>query len=80
MRRGAQIRFTMAEEAPAVLRVVDAGGRPVRVVIERVLPPGAHTAFWDGRDRKGGRVGSGIYFFQLMAGENTATRKIVAIP
>ena len=37
------------------------------------------AAYWDGRNNLGEPVGSGVYFYQLQAGEFSATRKLVIL-
>lgn len=40
--------------------------------------PGAKQAFWDGTDRQGRKVASGIYYFQLIVnGERRGVKKMV---
>jgi hypothetical protein len=47
-------------------------------------PAGRYTtkskaAYWDGRDSLGEKVASGVYYYQLQAGEFRATRKMVIL-
>ena len=35
------------------------------------------AAYWDGRDRFGEKVASGVYYYTLEAGDFKATRKMV---
>ncbi|MDE0428001.1 MAG: hypothetical protein OXN25_24355 [Candidatus Poribacteria bacterium] len=35
------------------------------------------AAYWDGRNVQGEKVASGLYFFTLLAGDFTATRKML---
>ena len=40
--------------------------------------PGSYEAFWDGLDRSGRKVASGIYYFQLIVnGERRGVKKMV---
>jgi hypothetical protein len=64
------------------LRIFDVRGRLVRTVVgpdSGVLDPGIHTFMWDGKDGGGRRVASGVYFFKLDAGGQTAARKVVLL-
>ncbi len=36
-----------------------------------------HIVLWDGRDEAGNSVASGLYFYQLKAGDLTVTRKMI---
>jgi hypothetical protein len=59
------IAFELAAEQDIRLDVLDVRGRLVRTLVENRLEAGAHDVSWDGRDRMGGRVRRGIYFFRL---------------
>jgi hypothetical protein len=76
------IRFAIPRPLPVDLRIFDVRGRLVRTVIgpeSGILDPGTHTLMWDGRDGRGRRVASGIYFLRLGAGGQTAARKVVLL-
>jgi hypothetical protein len=73
------ILFDLPERADVSLKVFDVRGRRVRVLEDAPLAAGRYNYAWDGRDSHGRRVASGIYFYRLVAGENTATRKMTLI-
>jgi murein DD-endopeptidase MepM/ murein hydrolase activator NlpD len=73
------IQYTLAEPAPIRLAVFDARGALVAVLVEGPRTQGRHTAQWDGRDADGKPVASGVYFFRLVAGKQTLTRKSVLL-
>ena len=75
------IVFDLALRAPVTLRLYNAAGRLVRTLATgEEMAPGSHAVEWDGVDDGGARVGAGIYFTQLTAGTEKATRRIVAVP
>jgi hypothetical protein len=51
----------------------------VRTVENRRLGAGPHHAVWDCRDSDGRGVAPGIYFVRMVAGDFTATRKLVVL-
>jgi len=76
------INFSVPREAGQThisLRVYDIRGALVRVLVDETRRPGSHAAFWDGTDRSGRRVPSGIYLYRLQAGEAAFTRKMVVL-
>jgi hypothetical protein len=76
---GTEIRYETARQARVTIRVYDALGRQVCVLVDGVKPPGEHLARWDGRNDRGERVTSGVYFYNIEAGEFSATRKMLVL-
>lgn len=82
MRSLTRIDFTLAGAAgvvPVVLRIYDAQGRLVRTLMETAEPvPAQCTANWDGKNEKGEKSGSGIYYYRLeVAGAHFSKRLIL---
>ncbi len=73
------IRFDLAEGGPVKLGVYDVSGRLVRELVDATLPAGRHDASWDGYDRNGVAVASGVYFYRLAAPGFQRTRKMTLI-
>ena len=63
------IRFDLPEIASVELAIYDVLGRPVRRLAEGQLAPGYYRQSWDSRDGAGRSVASGVYLFQLKAGD-----------
>ncbi|NUO80999.1 choice-of-anchor B family protein [candidate division KSB1 bacterium] len=61
------------------LKVYDALGREIAVLIDKTYAPGSFTARWNGRNALGEIVKSGVYFCKLQAGELQQVRKIVFV-
>jgi hypothetical protein len=72
-----KIEFGLKEPANVSLRIYDAAGRLVRVLVERSMPAGRYAKVWDGRNAAGRAVASGIYFYRLEAGAFSETKKMV---
>jgi hypothetical protein len=70
------ISFTLPHGANAHLEVFDTSGRHVRTLVNGWQPAGAHAVRWSGVDDAGGRVGAGVYFCRLEAGEFRAVRRV----
>jgi immune inhibitor A len=73
------ISFSLPEEARVELSVFDVQGKLVRTLEDKILPAGFHEAGWNGRDRTGNRVGSGVYFCRLRAGKHTVAKKMILL-
>lgn len=63
----------------AQITIIDASGRLVRALVEGSLPAGRHQFAWDGRDERGGRVASGVYFVRAGCGDRHETRRLTVL-
>ncbi len=78
------IAYRLAEDAVVTLTIYDANGRSVRRLdlghrTAAVYEHQSDAIYWDGRNERGERVESGVYFYQLSAGDYSATRKMVIL-
>jgi len=74
-----RIAFGLSAPASVSLRIYDAAGRLVRVLVDGSRPAGVYAELWDGRDSIGRAVASGIYFYRLQAGAFSETRKMALL-
>lgn len=78
-RLGARLRFALPREGAVRLALHDLQGRLVRELSRGRLPAGEHAVSWDGRERSGQIVRSGLYVVSLEAeGRVVRTRLVVA--
>ncbi len=75
------IAFDVPEgaEGKVSLKVFDLRGRVLTDLIEGLLQPGRHSVFWDGRDRNGRELASGVYLYRLSTPGWSQTRKMVLL-
>lgn len=74
-----RIRFTLPATSDITLQVFDAAGREVRLLAAGVRAAGEHQVSWDGRDRRGLPVASGVYLYRLATAEQTLSRKLLLV-
>ncbi len=72
-----RISFGITEPATVSIRIYDASGKLVRILLEGGRSPGHYDEVWDGCNGNGLPVASGVYFYRLRAGNFTQTRKMV---
>ena len=74
------IAFDLARTGHVRLDVFDVAGRSVRVLVDGEMLAGrGHRVSWNGLDTNGERVSTGLYFYRLVAGDLTATRKMIVV-
>ena len=78
------IPYRLAEDAFVTLTIYDAMGQVVRTLdvghqVAAVYETRSKAIYWDGRNKNGEAVASGVYFYQLQAGDYSATRKMLIV-
>ena len=71
---------SQGDVARVTLRIFNASGRLVRTLVrdEAEVLPAVRLEKWDGKDEKGQRVSSGIYYYRLtVSGRDTSRRMVV---
>jgi hypothetical protein len=68
------IDYHLAEESPVSLMIYDVTGKLLEVLVNEVQQKGMHRVSWNAN-----RYPSGVYFYQLQAGEFQATKRMMLI-
>jgi len=61
------------------LRIYDVRGAAVKTLANERFQTGVHRLAWDGHNDRGQPVASGVYFYKLVAGSFTDTKKMTVI-
>jgi subtilisin family serine protease len=64
---GTTLRYALPERAFATLRVYDTAGRFIRTLVHEAQNASLLAVPWDGKDRDGREVPSGVYYYRLRA-------------
>ncbi len=62
-----------------VLEIYNILGQRVRTLVDEPQSAGAYSVVWEGNTDSGQKVASGIYFYRLVLGDQTQTKKMVYI-
>ena len=73
------IRFALPQPSQVELTIYNLLGQPVAVLVQGPSAAGTFSVRWDGRDQAGRAVTSGVYLYQLRAGEYTQVRKLLLL-
>ena len=78
------IPYQLATDAAVTVRIYTSKGQLVRQLDLGSQKAGSYldkekAAYWDGKNNTGQTVGSGLYFYQLKAGDFSATRRMVIV-
>lgn len=72
-----RINFGMARRGHVTISIYNMLGEKVAILTDEIKAPGHHSAVWDGKDRHGEQVASGVYFYSLRINDIVATKKMV---
>ncbi|MFN8179875.1 MAG: C25 family cysteine peptidase [bacterium] len=78
-RAATSLRFVVPKPGRTRLDVFDVAGRRVATPVDAVLPAGAHSVTWDGRDVTGRPASSGVYFLRLATPEGSRTARVIRL-
>jgi hypothetical protein len=76
---GTRMSFSLPSPERVKIGVYNVAGRRIATVCDADYPAGEHSVGWDGRDSGGRPVAAGIYFYRIVAGTNTDSRKMIVL-
>ena len=73
------IAFSIAKKGPVKMQLFDIDGRLVKTLVDEEMAPGQYKVVWNGENRSGSTVASGVYFVRLRAASFESTKKMLLI-
>ncbi|HEX5133478.1 MAG TPA: FlgD immunoglobulin-like domain containing protein [Candidatus Krumholzibacteria bacterium] len=74
-----RVSYELGRESQVSLAIYDATGRLVTTLYDGTQPAGQHDVQWNGTDRSGVTVASGVYFARLRVDGHADTRRMVLL-
>lgn len=73
------ITFDIPKAASVELKIYNVLGQEICRLVDAFLPAGRHQVTWDGRDRDGSVMASGIYFYTITADRFNDRKKMILL-
>jgi len=73
------IAFSVPSKSHVSIEVFNILGQKVKTLVNENMEANSYVRNWDGRSDDGAQVSSGIYFYKMIAGEFSATKKAVLL-
>jgi len=73
------IQYVLPKDSFVWLAIYNVTGQLVRILVKGAKPAGIYTVGWDGRNKQGRSVSSGVYFCCLETGKLNGTRKMLLL-
>ena len=74
-----EIKFDLPVNSHVRLEIFNVLGQKVTTVIDDDMEAGFRSVIWNGDDRNGNQVASGVYFYRLSAGDHNFTKKMMML-
>jgi hypothetical protein len=74
-----RIGFNLSSSTVLELSIYDLLGRKIKTMTKEFQPAGTHYVYWNGRDEKNQEVSSGVYIYELIAGNQRKSRKMLLL-
>ncbi len=73
------ISYELPEATNVRIAIYNLLGQEIRMLVKGAVEAGYYTATWDGRDRSGRQVASGIYLYRMQAGKYSQARRMMLL-
>ena len=73
------IEYSLPTRSEVTISIYNILGQEVKTLVNAVKAAGDHVARWDGTDRTGERVASGVYFYRIEAGNFVSSKKMLLL-
>ncbi len=73
------ITYTLPEPAEVTIKIFNTLGQEIRTLVDDRQHAGVYHLIWDGKDRHGEGVASGVYLYRMDAGPYRQTRKMLLL-
>ena len=73
------IRYSLPSASDVTIRIYDMLGRKVETLVQGERPAGYHQVVWDGKDKDGKMVSTGIYFYELYVDDYRESKAMIMI-
>jgi hypothetical protein len=73
------IKYQLPKADRVVLKIYNTLGQDVRTLVDEEKKAGYHSINWDGKNKEGVNVSSGIYIYRIQAGDFMKVRKMLFV-
>jgi len=73
------INYQLPEPSCVVLKIFNTRGQEIRSLVNEYQPAGTYTVQWNGRNNNDNQVASGIYLYQINAGDFVCSKKMALL-
>lgn len=73
------IEYSLPKSAHVTIEIYNLLGQKVNILVDEDQKVGSYRVDWDGKDKQGGEMASGIYFYRIQAGGFVKCKKMILL-
>jgi len=73
------IEYALPKSAHVTIEIYNLLGQKVNILMDQDQKAGFYRVDWDGKDKKGEELASGIYFYRIQAGDFVKCKKMIML-
>ena len=73
------IKYQLPEQSYVTITAYNLLGQKLKTLVNKKLNAGIYRATWDGKDKDGKNIGSGIYFYQIKTKNYQQCEKMIMV-
>ncbi|MDD4308980.1 MAG: hypothetical protein PHO32_01235 [Candidatus Cloacimonetes bacterium] len=77
--RETEVSYELASDGNIVIEVLDKFGKQVTTLVDCAKVSGSHRVIWNGTDKYGRNVASGIYHYRMITPDKSITKKMLLL-
>jgi hypothetical protein len=74
-----EIRYQLPKKSNVLLKIYDITGREIITFVNEIKEPGYYYIQWNGFDKNGNKLPSGVYFIQMVSGDYSDSQKVLIV-
>jgi hypothetical protein len=71
-----EIKFALPKSGNVTLKIYNINGQEIATLVNENRNAGYYKVKWNGKDKNGKQVASGIYLYKIQAGKYTSVKKM----
>jgi len=73
------IHYQLPAKMRVIIKIYNIAGQLVKALVNETRESGYYLVSWDGKDEGGRKVGEGVYFYRIQAGNYESTKKMILL-
>ena len=73
------IEYSLPQSAHVIIEIYNLLGQKVNILVDEDQKVGFYRVDWDGKDKQGNELASGVYFYRIQAGDFVKCKKMTML-